>query len=730
MKLTTYIKVKHFTIFGEFIYQKNKSPPCFLFFYHGIQKRIRETIATEIIKTIKMKNKKLQIAVLILSFGLTASLKSQIPTLHDPNNYFINSKVEENNPLGLLWWKCDSMNPYSLFTTHKSHTGLVSSDSMHIVREWKDPQICLHHVHYQHYSNGILVEGSEYREHYDSATNTVILSNGKYVEDLNLAHEPIVTVNAAFNMALSHVNAVKYAWQDDSMEHYLLLDSIPDVTTYLPTGELVYALVGDRSIAPASYKLAWKFRIFAIDPMSDQNIYVDALTGIVIKSTTNDCNGSIDHVLYGPKNIDTRYYGGWRNKHFLESNDNGRFFHAKDGNYFLGWALFNLPDDKDDQWGTSRWGATSCHHVIQEAWDMYKNTYGRNGVNNNGKEIRIHGNDPGATDNAFYVYGNKKYDRIKIGSTSQGTLIATYDIGGHEFTHGVDQHTAKLEYELESGALDESFADIFGLMTERYAKAGTFNWTIGEDANFTIRDMQNPASFGDPNWYLSHSNWINQVGCSPSSGNDYCGVHTNSGVQNRYFYLLSMGGTQLGKWVQGVGVDIAANVTYYSFTNLTGSNENYLLAREHAVAAARILYGKCSFVENQVCRAWSACNIGPYCEPCEIIGPCWTYGCGNSQSTYMQASEIAKNNNKVEIYPNPASTQVFFKFPEKFKSDLHSHLLSVSIMDITGRIHINTTLSLDELENGLVIESLTPGVYQLNLYSPEGIQQVQKIIKE
>lgn len=677
-----------------------------------------------------MKHINLKIGLIALIMGVSSTLFAQTPTLHNPNNTFINSRVEENNALGLLWWKCDSMNPFQLFTTYKAHTGLTINDSMAIVRQWDDPQVCLQHVLYQHYYKGILVEGSEFREHYDSAVNKVILSNGRYVENLELSNVPIITEANALTNTLAYVNAQLYAWQDDSMEYYLQLDSVPEMQTYYPQGELVYALVGDRTIIPSNYKLAWKFRVIAITPHSDQLIYVDAINGSILKSLTNECSGDINHVLYGTKNIDTRYYGGLKNKYFLETNDNGRFIHSKDGNYFLGWALFNLPDDKDDNWGNDRWGATSCHHVVQESWDMYKNIYGRNGMNNNGKEIRVHGNDQNYTDNAVYVYGNKNYDRIKIGSTSQGTLLATYDIAGHEFTHGVDQHSGKLEYELESGALDESFADIFGLMTERYAKGGTFNWTIGEDANFTLRDMQNPSNFGDPNWFQTHGNWITTAGCVPTGFNDWCGVHTNSGVQNRYFNLLSMGGTQLGRWVQGVGIDIAANVTYYSFTNLTGSRETYPLAREHAVAAARILYGRCSFVENQVCRAWSACNIGPYCEPCAIAYPCWTYGCGNSQIQMLGIDDFNNRISKINIYPNPATDVLNIKFTNLTYFELENGIFNLVVLDMLGRAQISKQLSGADFENGLSISNLPTGVYVIVISNNNGFSKSLKFIKQ
>ncbi len=71
--------------------------------------------------------------------------------------------------------------------------------------------------------------------------------------------------------------------------------------------------------------------------------------------------------------------------------------------------------------------------------------------------------------------------------------------------------------------------------------AGKQEWILGEDLGWAdlIRSMSNPNAFGQPDTYLG-TNWVNTVGCTPSSGNDYCGVHTNSGVLNFWFFLYRL----------------------------------------------------------------------------------------------------------------------------------------------------------------------------------------------
>ncbi|MEZ4849341.1 MAG: M4 family metallopeptidase [Bacteroidia bacterium] len=123
-----------------------------------------------------------------------------------------------------------------------------------------------------------------------------------------------------------------------------------------------------------------------------------------------------------------------------------------------------------------------------------------------------------------------------------GPLVSA-DITGHEITHGVTEYSANLVYQRESGALNESFSDIFGEMIEFHA-TGSNDWQMGTDIGIggsgAIRSMNNPNLYGDPDTY-GGSNWYNPNCGTPTQFNDYCGVHTNSGVQNKWFYILAAG---------------------------------------------------------------------------------------------------------------------------------------------------------------------------------------------
>lgn len=121
--------------------------------------------------------------------------------------------------------------------------------------------------------------------------------------------------------------------------------------------------------------------------------------------------------------------------------------------------------------------------------------------------------------------------------------LASLDVIGHELTHGLVQGICDLEYRGHSGALNESYADIFGTMLEFYVYDKYSNkllqksdWCIGEDLAINkscLRNMQDPHSCEQP------AKMYDQYYVDPNSMIDYGGVHINSGIPNHCFYLTS-----------------------------------------------------------------------------------------------------------------------------------------------------------------------------------------------
>ncbi len=125
------------------------------------------------------------------------------------------------------------------------------------------------------------------------------------------------------------------------------------------------------------------------------------------------------------------------------------------------------------------------------------------------------------------------------------------DVVGHEMTHGVISRYSDLFYFFQSGAINESLADVMGEILDhrRAADAGSPEkaWTMGEDLpTGALRDLRDPPRFGQPGRMGS------SLYDTDPEVQDSGGVHTNSGVGNKTAYLISQGGTFNGVRVTGI----------------------------------------------------------------------------------------------------------------------------------------------------------------------------------
>ena len=235
---------------------------------------------------------------------------------------------------------------------------------------------------------------------------------------------------------------------------------------------------------------------------------------------------------------------------------------------------------------TNSWGsrsAVSGHVNAGIAYEYFRSTFSRNSINGSGGNIisfiNVADDDGGGLDNAFWsgqamFYGN--------GRDAFSPLAGSLDVAGHEMSHGVIQNTANLEYQGESGALNESFADIFGVMIDRD------DWRLGEEVVNTqifrsgaLRDMQNPnnggSRLGDPGYQPA------SVSEQFFGSEDNGGVHINSGIVNRAFYLFAT--------ANGVGRDRAEQVYYRALDRYLTRSSQFIDARLAVIRSAEELYG-------------------------------------------------------------------------------------------------------------------------------------------
>ncbi|QNT90722.1 peptidase M4 [Streptomyces griseofuscus] len=278
-----------------------------------------------------------------------------------------------------------------------------------------------------------------------------------------------------------------------------------------------------------------------------------------------------------------------------------------------------LYSQDNDTWGdgttsNAATAAADAAYGAQETWDFYKNTFGRNGIKNDGVGAysRVHyGN---SYVNAFWddscfcmTYGD--------GEGNNDPLTAL-DVAGHEMSHGVTSNTAGLEYSGESGGLNEATSDIFGTGVEFYANNSSDpgDYLIGEKININgdgtpLRYMDKPSKDGGSADY-----WSSSVGDED--------VHYSSGVANHFFYLLSEGSgaktvngvdydspTKDGSTVTGIGRDKALQIWYKALTSYFTSTTNYADARKGTLSAATDLYGADSAEYKAVEAAWTGVDV-------------------------------------------------------------------------------------------------------------------------
>lgn len=238
----------------------------------------------------------------------------------------------------------------------------------------------------------------------------------------------------------------------------------------------------------------------------------------------------------------------------------------------------------------TNWSATavSAHTNANTCYNYYVNTHGRNSLNGSGGNIvsviNISDEDGKGLDNAYWNgefmgYGNGK-DGFK-------PLAGALDVAGHEMTHGVIENTARLEYRNQSGALNESFADIFGVLIDRD------DWTLGEDVviksvfpSGALRSLADPNQGGTSlkSRGFQPKTMAQYVFLRDTPDEDNGGVHVNSGIPNHAFYLFATN--------TNVGLARAEKVYYQVITNYLTRTSKFIDLRLGVIQAAKTLYGE------------------------------------------------------------------------------------------------------------------------------------------
>ena len=455
------------------------------------------------------------------------------------------------------------------------------------------------HARLQQMWNGVPVFGGEVVAH--TRAGVFQMLNGRYFPTPDLVSPvPALDVDQCKSIVYNHfgIDKVKTTWStlDLTVVGGKAFDA--ELVVYHPRNRLD----GER--------LSWKVE-FHPNLIKRMIYFVDAETGDVLNAIDQTCSFGHHHDAAVGNELPpvtgsgldlfntNRTFGAWLQSGSYYLEDTGKsMYNAGQSNMpfdpvgvIMTLDAFNTsPENQNFNYdivtsASSTFNnkkAVSAHYNASVSYDYYKNTFNRNSINGTGGNIlsfiNVSESNGASMENAYWNgaamwYGN--------GGSTFKELARGLDVAGHEMTHGVVEKTANLVYQDEPGALNESFADIFGAMIDRD------DWLIGEDVmqpgaspSGALRSLQDPHN-GD----VTNGQWWQPRNVSEQyTGNqDNGGVHINSGIPNYAFYLFASNAS--------VGKDKAEQVYYKALRDYLVKSSQFVDCRIAVIQAAQDLYG-------------------------------------------------------------------------------------------------------------------------------------------
>ncbi len=264
-------------------------------------------------------------------------------------------------------------------------------------------------------------------------------------------------------------------------------------------------------------------------------------------------------------------------------------------------------------------GAASSDHAVNEAYDglgatydLYKEVFNRDSIDDHGLPLVASVHYDNGFNNAFWN-GQQMVFGDGDGTTFVG-FTGAIDVIGHELTHGVVDKTCALEFHKQPGALNESFADVFGSLVKQHTKgqdAASADWLIGAGIlapgvhGVALRSMKDPGSaYDDPKLGGKDpqpKHMDDFVNLPDDQWDDWGGVHTNSGIPNHAFFLTA---TQIGgnAWEDPGAI-------WYSAMQQLWPLAQFQDCANVTVQVAGALFGSGSTQQQAVKEAWSEVGV-------------------------------------------------------------------------------------------------------------------------
>jgi len=362
--------------------------------------------------------------------------------------------------------------------------------------------------------------------------------------------------------------------------------------------------------------------------------FIDALTGHVIEKYNDTWNEAISGSgvdLFG----NTRTFSAWLENGVYNLIETTLPIHSQNptvpdsfggGNAVVLDARNAPPETMDSAYfiqsdfPTSGWDAAGVTllHWFTLTSNYYYTTHNRNSIDGQGLNnigiVHVGQNwENAAWNGQIMMFGD--------GGTTFDNLARALDITAHEYTHGVTQYTANLEYKYQSGALNEAMSDIFACMVDRE------DWLLGEDAARVapgyLRNLANPHLGIESDGLIASG-----IGSQPANMSEYRnvpldvdngGVHINSTIPSHAAYLMAEGLTEQGLGTS-IGRDKVERVFYQALTLHLTRQSDFASARRATIQSAEELYGDGSAEAAAAAAAWDAVGVGDTGAPDDDTG--------------------------------------------------------------------------------------------------------------
>ena len=476
------------------------------------------------------------------------------------------------------------------FERYATQMGLTQSDEFVVVKEQKGLNN-FSHTRYQQVHDGIPVFGASYILH--TKDGHVTAANGNFLPAIDMELTPILSAQQALSLAMSDMGAEEYEWQADTK-------------SAAPVPEL-NIINEELTKYNGNYNLVYRIELRSHTPIEAYGYYIDAHSGIILHKLDL-------HQGHGvPGSGKSRYYG---EQTFIVDSIAPDEFILRDptrcanginilndgqGNFSSTTSHFDLENEEQNE------VAVDAHYLTSRYYDLLRDNFDWLGLDNEDRSMNICVHARGGS-NLVNAYWDGTFAWFGNGDCNHGPLV-TAEVVAHEFMHGIIDHTSRLIYSDESGAINESLADVMGQYLEYILDEDNFSWELGNSFALTelsepFRVMDDPTSVAHPEYY-GGPNW-----------QDGANVHVNSAIGNLFYVMLADGRSGINLDgdaynVTGVGLVEAAQFIFHINRHYLMESSDYNAYYEASLLAAEEFYAGDPDMLSNIQEAWKAVGL-PY----------------------------------------------------------------------------------------------------------------------